>query len=598
VFLAAGLLVAAALGAFADCFQVPFLFDDFEAVTDNTTIRHLWPLWPVLDPPGKLTVGGRPVLNLSYALNYAVGGKDVWGYHAINLAVHILAGLALFGIARRTLQLPSMSRTFGDNATWTAAAIALLWLVHPVQTESVTYISQRAESMMGLFYLLTLYAFIRAAEPETMHTRAWTAFSITACLLGMATKEVMITAPIMALVYDRTFLAGTFREAWRLRWRLYAGLMATWLFSALLMHNMGERPIGYGYGVSLWHYALTECDAITHYLELIVWPHPQHLDYGLDMASSPLQVLPEGLIILALLAATAVTLVYRPKIGFAGAWFFIILAPTSSFVPVVVSPIAEHRLYLPLAGPVALAVLGLYRLGGKWSLLAPVALALVWGTLTFQRNIDYLSPLNLWKDAVDLRPDNPRAQTNYGIALLDSGDPAGAVEHLETTLQLSPTYPRGQANLAKAENNWGNMLVNQGHNTEAIPHFERALKIQPLLPECHYNWGNALYYQGKLDEAIAHYKESIREDPNEADARNNWGMALLKQGHPDQAIPLFQEALQINPALAEAHFNWGRALAMMGHIPEAIAQFQETLRLDPNFPEVRDDIAKLSRLSP
>jgi hypothetical protein len=154
-------IVAAGLWAYHNSFQGPFIFDDVGNILENPTIRHLWPIWETLSPPQRSGIAGRPVINLSLAVNYACGGTRVGGYHALNLGVHILAGLTLFGIVRRTLLQPRLRERFGPPADGLALITAVLWTIHPLQTESVTYIIQRCESIMGLFYLLTLYCFIR-----------------------------------------------------------------------------------------------------------------------------------------------------------------------------------------------------------------------------------------------------------------------------------------------------------------------------------------------------------------------------------------------------------------------------------------------------
>src|SRR5580700_4336815 len=152
VILGGSIIVLAALAAYHNSFTVPFIFADVRWITENPTIRHLWPISTVLLPPPSL-VNARPVVNFSLAVNYALGGFHVWGYHALNLAVHILAGLTLLGVVRRTLLQPVLCERFGAVANGLALAVAIIWTVHPLQTESVTYVIQRAESIMGLFYL-------------------------------------------------------------------------------------------------------------------------------------------------------------------------------------------------------------------------------------------------------------------------------------------------------------------------------------------------------------------------------------------------------------------------------------------------------------
>jgi protein O-mannosyl-transferase len=241
---------------------------------------------------------------------------------------------------------------------------AVIWIVHPLQTEAVTYISQRCESLMGLFYLLTLYGFIRGAESRT--PAGWFALSVAACFLGMATKEVMVTAPVMVLLYDRTFVSGTFREACHSTWRLYLGLAGSWLLLGYLMTGAHNRGVGYGPGLTWWAYALTECRVVLHYLRLAVWPHPLIFDYGEYVPTGHLAALAPYALILAILATVVFFELKRhPAIGFVGAWFFVVLAPTSSVVPITASPMAEHRMYLPLASVVTLIVVGAFALGKR-----------------------------------------------------------------------------------------------------------------------------------------------------------------------------------------------------------------------------------------
>ena len=223
--LAAGALVALATAAcYLNSFNGPFVFDDVESIVHNPTIHDIG---SAVFPPaaGGATIVGRPILNLSLAVNYVCGGMDVWGYHVFNLAVHVLAVLTLFGIVRRTLMLPSVGERLALAAPYLAAAVALLWAVHPLQTELVTYVVQRAESLMGLFYFLTLYCVIRSSASGAAR---WSLAAVLSCAMGMATKEVMVTVPLIALLYDRTFLAGSFARALQKRWGLYAGMAACW----------------------------------------------------------------------------------------------------------------------------------------------------------------------------------------------------------------------------------------------------------------------------------------------------------------------------------------------------------------------------------
>jgi hypothetical protein len=442
-------IMLAAWAAYHNSFSGEFIFDDLPSIVDNPTIRHLG---SALSPPvSSATAGGRPVINLTFALNYALGGMNPWGYHAFNLLIHTLAGLALFGVVRRTLLRPALSGRFGTDATPLALAVAVVWTVHPLQTESVTYIVQRAESLMGLFYLLTLYCFVRSvdetgerqssfakatedreargkrAEKETRDPRMirplashlWALASIICCLLGMASKEVMVSAPLIVLLYDRTFVAGTFLQAWKTRWQYYAGLAGTWLLLGALVAGTQGRggSAGFGTNVSSWSYVLTQFLAIVHYLRLSLWPDPLVFDYGTTLATRAADIAPRAVIVLLLVAATAYAVWLRPAIGFAGCWFFAILAPSSSVMPVSTQTMAEHRMYLPLAAVITLGVLGLYAKIGPRSLVAFAVAAVGLGWLTTQRNKDYRSEQAIWSDTVAKRPKNERAHSNLGVIL-------------------------------------------------------------------------------------------------------------------------------------------------------------------------------------
>ena len=256
----------------------------------------------------------------------------------------------------------------------------------------------------------------------------------------MATKEVMATAPLMALVYDRTFVTGSWREAWRRRKVYYAGLAATWLLLGYLMLGSGHRggTAGFGLGISPWNYGLSQCRAVVHYLALAFWPHPLVFDYGgSDVVRRVADVLPQGAFLFLLLAGTIVGLVRRSALGFCGVWFFAILAPTSSFVPVA-DTVFEHRMYLPLAGVVTLAVAGIHGLLGRRAWIVFLGLAVGLGGLTVRRNADYRSEEAIWRDTVGKRLSNVRAHYTLGSVLFQQGRREEAMACYREALRLDP----------------------------------------------------------------------------------------------------------------------------------------------------------------
>ncbi len=569
------ILAAGAMAVYSRTFSVPLIFDDFPAIVGNSTIRH-WStaFWP----PGSSTASGRPILNLSLAINYAISGTAVWSYHAANLAIHILAGLTLFGIVRRTL-----APRAGPAAALIAFSAALLWTLHPLQTESVTYLVQRAESLMGLFYLFTLYGFIRGAEAEGHPRRLWFALSVAACLLGMATKEVMVTAPLIVLLYDRTFVAGSFREAWRRRWGLHLALAATWLLLVGLVASAGwdrSGTSGFDVGITPWAYWLTQFEAVTRYLWLSVWPHPLVFEYGTFWVSRPAEVALYTLVVVGLAVAVLVALWQRPVLGFLGAWFFVILAPTS-VMPGRIQMIVEHRMYLPLAAMMTLAAMGIHAAVRRQSWMVFAALALGLGMLTARRNEDYRSELTIWSDTVVKRPNNARAHNSLGVAWSKlPGRLSDAIAEYETAVRLQPED-------AEAHNNLGVALSHlPGRRNDAAAQFEAALRLQPDYAEAHNNLGLAWSRMpGRLNDAIAQYQAVLRLQPDYAVAHNNLGLAWSQMpGHLPDAIAQFEAALRLQPDSVEAHYNLGNAWSQMpGRLNDAIAQYQAALRLKPDF---------------
>ena len=582
---AVGLLVVAVSLAYANSFHGPFIFDDVPSIVENQSIRHLGSARVLAAPPEALTTTGRPVVNLSLAINFAVGGLAVEGYHAVNLALHILASLVLFALVRRTLLLPTLSARFGVAATELALSVALLWAIHPLQTESVTYVVQRAEAIGGLFYLLTLYCFLRGATAA--RGRAWYAATVGACVLGMASKEVMVSAPLIAVLYDRTFIAASLRDSLRRRWRLWLLLAATWLLLAVVYHMSRNRggSAGFGLGITVWEYARTQFGCIIHYLRLAFWPSPLVLDYGSPIARKAAEIVPYAIAVSALVAATAAGLVWRPPLGFLGAWFLAILAPTSSIVPLPGQTEAERRMYLPLAAVVALVVFSFHwaigRLGMRprramATLLPVVAAALGWGT--YQRNKDYQSELAIWEGAVQNGPLNDRAYLTRGSARWTDGQLEPALKDYDQCITLNPRN-------AKCYIGRGNVYSDQGRYDEALKDFDHALRLKPDLADGYNGRGSCLAYLGQLDAAIREFNRAIELDSEFAQAYYNRANAYDSKGDLDAAIDSYDHVIQLRSDHAKAYNSRGSAHDKRGEMDAAMLDYGRAIELRPDFAE-------------
>ncbi|MCX8037692.1 MAG: tetratricopeptide repeat protein [Candidatus Sumerlaeia bacterium] len=585
--------------AYANSFAGTFVFDDTPSITGNPTIRQLWRLDRVLSPPrAGEAVQNRPVVNLTLAVNWALGGSRVFGYHLFNLVIHLVSALALFGIVRRTLLLPKFGGRFRESAIGYAAAAALLWGVHPLNTEAVTYIVQRTESLFSMFYLLTLYCCIRGLVSS--RSRLWFSAAIAACALGMGSKEAMVTAPLMVLLYDRVFAASSWREIYQHRRGLYIGLAATWiLLGAILVLASGARggAAGFGFGMTWWEYARTQLWAVCRYLRLAFWPVGLVVDYGTWTARTPGEIVPYALVVVALMAATVAAWFRWPWAGYLGTWFFVILAPSSSIVPLLTQTIAEKRMYLPLTAVVTLAVIiagegtrrflerriadeAVRRGSARWLSVGAVAcLAVILGAMTHARNRDYRSEIALWDDVIRKRPDNPRAYLNRAYACQKIKAWDQAIADCDKAVELAPNDPyvylkRGEAYAAR------------GDTSRALADFDKAIELDPTYARPYLNRGNILRDRGDLHQAIEQYSKAIELMPDLTDAYNNRGLLHARLGNLAQAVDDFTKAIAVNPLIASYYANRASVWNLQGRYPQAIADCNRAIELDPDAGDV------------
>ena len=600
----AALLVAAGLITYANSLSGPFVLDDHESVVANEQIRQLWPPSAVLFPARELPVAGRPVVNVSFALNYAFGGFQVQGYHAVNLVIHLSCALLLFGIVRRTLARSSRVG-LSTHAADLGCACALLWLLHPIQTDAVDYVTQRTELMMGLFYLLTLYASIRGRE----HT-AWLGVAVGACLLGAGSKESMATAPLVVAVYDRIFLFDTWRDAWRTRWPFYIALAASWgVLGALMWSGPRFRSAGFGTAVTPWRYLLNQTVMIVRYVQLSFWPHGFALTYGVPRALALGDVWPYAAVVVLLAALTVLALVRRPALGFLGLWFFVTLAPTSSFVPIATEVGAERRMYLPLAAIVVLVVVsavhawerlrgravasggpgiqvgrGHFTTGTTVGVIALAAVAAALAFATVLRNREYVSALSLARLTEERWP-TARAEHWLGIELLAAGQHEQGLAALAHALPDDPTV----------HYTLGLTLFQDGRLNEALPHLQEFVARHPELlevPAAREMIGRALDAQGKPAEAAEEFRRVLAMTPSNHDVYGLLGDALLKQEKFAEAAGAYQRFLQYRPTNLGGLMKLGIALVASGRNDDAIVAFRRAADVAPKDGAVRRNLAR------
>lgn len=526
----------------------PFVFDDAASVVDNPSIRQLWPLVGTEErpgpgsPPADSPLATRPLVNYSFALNYYFGELEPFGYRTVNLALHCLAAILLWRIVARTLQSSVFAESTSKAAELLSFTTALVWAVHPLVTESVVYVTQRTELLMGVLYLATLYCSIRYWSAEgTFSRQAWLTLAIVSCVLGMLSKEMIASAPAVVLLYERTFHAGTFRRSLLRSWRLYLGLSISWLV-AVVMHLQGSQTpnTGLGTGVSLTDWWLTQTQVIFLYLKLALWPWPLVIHYEIPHLTTLAEAWPWILGVAVYGAATVILLWRHPPTGSALTWVVAVLSPTL-LIPLAGETAAERRMYLPLAALIALLVVAGHRglvqlldrrLGKPVTLLfctCVFALAVGLGWLSSQRLLAFQDEVTLWQDALKHQPQNPVVRANLGCCLAEAEEYQEAITHLREWIRLQPDSHRGHFNLALS-------LEKTNEELAAIEHYRKSLELHPAQAATHYNLARLLEGQGDWPSAILHYRKAIEIQSDFSAAHTNLGLLLLELGKSSQAI--------------------------------------------------------------
>jgi len=612
--------------AYSTSFAGVFVMDDKFAIADNPNIKALWPLTRSMSAPDESPVSARPIASLTLAINYAVapadvrdvlspGGpsapadarerflRNVWGYHLFNLLLHVLAALVMFGVIRRTLCSPRLRARFGVVATLLAFSSALIWIVHPLLTDAVTYVAQRTEVLMGLFFFLTLYCSIRGFEQgaSVKARRLWTVAAVISCALGMGSKQTMVTAPIMVFLWDWIFAFSpdtgsrppdpdTNPSSQGRPW-LYGGLASTWIILAVLVaierwpHSIGFAREGW----TPWTYLLTQTGVIVHYVRLAVTGSPLSLDYdGWPMARSVVQVAPYAAPLVIFFIATVFGIVRRLPWAFPGAWFFVTLAPSSSLLPLATEIAAERRMYLPLAALVAAAVVLVYLVGQKFldlliadarrrRLLGGVSTVVVVGVVvatlasaTYARNRVYWSDERIWEDTVAKRPNNPRARVSYGIDLQAAGRLADAVRELREAVRLKETSAAAHANL-------GPILCATGRFDECIVHLHRALELDPDYTSAHANLAEAYGAGGKRALAAEQFALALNATPDKPFLLNR--LAWLLATSPEDAVRNGARAVELaERAVALTQREDIMSLETLSAAYAEVGRFEDALR--------------------
>ncbi len=526
-----------------------FVCDDNGSIVENPSIRSLSSLETVIRGNSYTTVAGRPLLNLSLALNYAWGGIHPGGYRLFNYGVHAAGAYVLFCFLRRIL---TMFAETSAAAVPLALTISLLWCVHPLTINGVSYIVQRGESLTSLCYLAALWGFVKGVQTSQ---RRWFVVSVLAAWLGSLTKEIIATVPLAVIALDILVVTRDWRQALRRHWGVYLGLMTAWVPLAFCMYasRNRENTVGYGMGITLQDHIQTQVWAVAHYLRLIVWPNPLVFDYGSEFTvTDSRQLLVASVVLAAFFSVLLWLVVRRSTLAFPGVAICLLLGPSSA-IPIVTQTVAEHRMYLASAFGITWLVLVLFlafkRLPGYSAsrtvtqclllevLLVPVALTL--GVQTAQRSKTYLTADSIWYDTIHKHPKNQRPYLALAQEIIESGgDNAVALQLCNQALVLSGPYTRHLYEVR------GGVHAKLGQLEPALEDFSRAISMSPDIITDRYHRATILRDLGRYDEALRDLEEARRLNPTKLATEFVQGTVYAARGDLMLALDSFDRLLE------------------------------------------------------
>jgi len=649
---AAAVITGVTLLLYLPSLDAPFVFDDEWNITRNEHIQVKELTIKNLVAAGTRSVNfKRPLANISFALNYYISEFDVRAYRVVNILIHIINGwlvywfvlmtMAIVGRSAATLESTGnrngsdgeagarTAQTAHRNTHFFAFATALIWVVHPLQTQSVIYIVQRMNSMAVLFYLASLCLYI-AGRLQRRRNRRWACFitAIVAWIAAITSKEIAATLPVVVILYEWFFFQNS-SLVWMKRCAKYAVpvICGFGVVTVIYMRGNPFDSIRSGYqrrDFTVNERVLTQFRVVVRYLTLIGYPHPRRLNFDYDYPLSkslfrPLTTLMSLAVIIFLFWLS--WFLWRRRqalLSFCVLWFFIHLVIESSIIPLEI--IYEHRTYLPSVGVLMALAYGFHCGTSKVRWLRPVAAVAVICVLAFGTHLRagvWADEIALWRDGIEKSPNKARLRVNYGIVLTERRMFKEAEEQFLAALQM---LPRSR----KAHNNLGFIYSEQGRIDEAIHHLRKAIVIRPRYLEAHVNLGTALRRKGLIEEALKHYRlalaidpsyqevhfnlcdtlsqigqvekalehcrEATRLRPHSPSSYNALGQALAKAGDVDEAAKHLQRAVGLNADFWGAHHNLGIVRSKQGRIEEAIGHYRDAIRLSPDFVEAHNNL--------
>jgi Flp pilus assembly protein TadD len=560
------LVVTAVLAVYANALPNAFLWDDRVLVVGNPAIKR-WDAIPGLFVsdlfPGGVASGYyRPLQALTYALDYRLWGLVPAGFRLTNVLLHAATAAALYVVAVRVLAVPTA-----------ALVAALLFAVHPLHVEAVTYVAGRSDPLAAVFFLLAVLGFLRGDGRGRM-------FALAAFFLALLAREASLVLPLVLLVLDRV-PPGRARRPWR-DFAPYAVPIVVYCALRALSVTASPAPAATA-SVPFGLRMLTMAEVVVRYLGLVIAPHGLHMERAVTPVASPHDATALAAVAALGLAAAGAwrlraTAAWPVALG--AAWFGAALVPVANVVPLATF-MAEHWLYVPIMGLALAAGWAADHHAASWwrvPMLAAVGLAiLVLGGLTARRNLDWRDGRTLYESLLPLAPESIRVRVNLAEAYQAAGDADRARDLYADVVRRRPDDPA----TADALNNLGNLARAAGRPDDALASFDRAIALRPNHVAARNGRALALQALGRNDEAERELETARALDPTFATTFSNLGNLYFRRDEIVRARDAYLAALRLDPEHADAHNNLGSAYFRLGDRERAAHEYREALRLDP-----------------
>jgi tetratricopeptide (TPR) repeat protein len=583
--LAAGLLIITAILIYSNSFKVPLQFDDIYHITQKPAIRDIsnytkFSAWN--------NINARPLPMFTLAMNYRWGEANPTGYHVLNLILHIMTGWLVYLLTLQILSLKNLKLgpRLVENRLIFALLAALLFIAHPLQTQAVTYIIQRITVLATLFYLLSVYFFIRGRvtqieNGDLKESGKYYLGTLIAFIFALLSKQIAVTLPLALLLVEFYFIRGANGKINKQLITIFASIVGIFIIIGLAIEGLPREAEG----IPRHIYLFTSLKVLVQYLQMFILPINQNLDHDIVASVSIFGLKEIGS--LAILGGL-IYLAYRlfksnPLISFGIAWFFVTLLIEQSIIPIK-DFMFEHRVYLPSFGLIlaSLSALFTYLPAVNWrnrmvpgAIFLTVFLILISGIASNARNKVWQSDLDLWSDVVKKSPNKARPYLWQGIAYSNRGRFEEAKASIDKSIELLPNFPM-------AYYNRGNVYKDLGDFKKSLQDYNKAIELDSAYTIAYFNRGVVKSKIRRYKSAIEDYNVTLEYDPDNTNALYNRGNAYRNLRKYKQAIEDYTRAIEINPSYTLAIFNRGLSKAGMKQHLQAVQDFDLALRLDQN----------------